>query len=232
MQVNRSVVILAAGLGSRFAQQGFTVPKPLIEFGGESFLKHTVELARMFAPQQLIVVATPALAPAVRATPGVTHCVVVETTQQGPAASGVLACGVVPKGTQLVFLDCDNLYENPSRWIDGVPTRAPFMTVAELPDDLEPSSFCNVQRTSRDCVARLAEKAPLSDAAFGTGIYGFSNVDTFQRSAWALLSEQDREVPMSSVLWHAHGDTIQLVDVAGWHPVGTPEQLNAVASRL
>lgn len=52
---NLNVVIPMAGAGSRFADQGYTLPKPLIEFNSKPMIQHVVENLNMDATFTFIV---------------------------------------------------------------------------------------------------------------------------------------------------------------------------------
>ena len=52
---NLNVVIPMAGAGSRFAEKGFTVPKPLITFRGKTMIEHVVDNLNIDAKYTFIV---------------------------------------------------------------------------------------------------------------------------------------------------------------------------------
>lgn len=245
---NRNVVVLAAGLGERFALEGISVPKPLIEFRGRSLLARSVDVAleiRGSGGGRVIVVTTPAVARAASALEGVDYVVEVSVTQPGPVASGMLALAHLPPENPVVFMDCDNYFPSEARsWTQLGFGDSDFMVVGAFPADLSPSDFCNVRiDTSISApawmtymVTEVAEKVPLGDVGVfaGAGVYMFSKVSDFRCTAMRFLHAKQgpKEVPMSQVLAHStlySGRKLFAVLAEAWLPIGTPAQIMAAA---
>jgi NDP-sugar pyrophosphorylase family protein len=226
-QPTNSVVILAAGRGERFVADGFTIPKPLIEFRGLNLIRHAIHVALALrrGDGRLIVVTTPSVADQIGARYGVDHVVPVTVTQRGPAASALLAMAHLKPGEPVTFMDCDNFYPVEDRaWTEEIPVGFDFITVAPVPKGLKRTDFCNVRCHGENQVFDIAEKRALGgDAQVATGVYGFRSAVAFHSRAMMELSRGDaREVPMSSVLPLV---SLRAVPVQSWLPIGTPSQL-------
>lgn len=237
-----NVVILAAGRGERFSAAGVATPKPLIEFRNETLLLHTYMLAVQMAPARIVVVATSdevagaawRMQRARRELGDNDKVVAVSVTQPGPAASALLAGAHLPPDEPVVFMDCDNYYAPDAReWVDRLPIGAQFLTVAMQPPWLAATNFCCV-RVQDGTVVDMNEKlgyfglGKLGSWRVGTGIYGFPSFDLFRRRAATASYSSTNERSMSSILSIGCGT----VEVSGWHPVGTPEQMAAAEEAL
>lgn len=230
-----SVVILAAGRGERFAGASPT-PKPLLTFQGETLLQHTLRKAREFFPQrtQLIVVGTIEVLAAIPEERGVR----VVHTQPGPAASGLLAASLVPQNEAVIFMDCDNFYRANASF--GRPFveedfKESFIVISEVPPFTRATDFCHVAAEEKDAnkVSYVMEKVVLEKSiGVGVGIYGFSSMKRFQRAAWWYLASSHKEPSISQVLWVAAARGLRYVRVDGWHPVGTPSQMQLATKWL
>lgn len=224
---NCNVVILAAGRGERFAIEGISVPKPLIEFRGVSLLRRSVELAAEIAGGgRVIVVTTESVAATARELSDVDHVVDVSVTQRGPAASGLLAMAHLPADEPVVFMDCDNYYPEPLDWIAALPIGRNFLTVSEPPVGVPRSQFCNVRDVDGG-VVELREKINLGDTPVATGIYGLATAADFFSGVMVALSRASStaEISMSAALWFAAAQGLTPVTVPKWSPIGTPQQM-------
>lgn len=226
-RINSHVVILAAGRGERFVTEGFTVPKPLIEFHGLPLIRHSIHVALELrrGSGKLIVVTTPTVADQIGPRYGVDHVVAVSVTQRGPAASALLAMAHLPSFEPVIFMDCDNYYPVEDRtWTSEVPWGCDLITAAPVPTGLKRTDFCNLRLHEDDTVFDIAEKRALGgNSLVATGVYGFRSAEAFQRQALTeLLHGGGDEVPMSKIMPLID---LRAVRVQSWLPVGTPSQL-------
>lgn len=231
-----NVVVLAAGAGSRFSAHGITLPKPLIHFRGKSLLDHTLDVARELVAEgggRIIVVAKRPVSlvawggfstgPAELAERN--RVVEVSVLQRGPVMSAVLALAHLPLDEQVVFLDCDNFYPPDARkWTTALPA-GNFIVVADRPSHLPATNFCTVVDYDGRAID-IQEKTPRPTLPVGTGAYGFADASLFAEAAFSFLYEAQKEVPMSSLLGGLTSLT-KVVRAEAWHPLGTPEQLEA-----
>jgi choline kinase len=226
------IVILAAGRGERFHIAGINVPKPLIEFGGCSLLKRTLDTALGMSghgqpTKSIIVVGTDVVASEAHRTKGVDRVVSVSVTQPGPVASAMLALAHIPLGAPVVFMDCDNAY---TKEFNSVPFGRDFLVMAKTPLELLAVDFCNIVVKPEDNreLHHTVEKEDLGTGLVATGIYGFESARKFRHAALSVLARQGnlKETPMS-LITNFCCPGVRLVHTYGWHPIGTPEQLMA-----
>jgi NDP-sugar pyrophosphorylase family protein len=228
-------VILAAGRGERFAIEGISVPKPLIEFRGRSLLQHSVETARALSPAtgRVIVVTTEAVAPSAERLLGVDHVVTVSVTQPGPVASALLALAHCPATEPVVFMDCDNFYPGLRADANTLPFEMPFLTVAEPPAGLSVRDFLNVRVDTNGSwsTLQLEEKGALPNCYVGTGIYGFTNAQQFRYHAMKyFFADHKKEPPMSQVMASVLKEQyVVAIELSPWMPIGTPQQMMEAA---
>lgn len=226
-----SIVILAAGRGERFAIEGISVPKPLIEFRGRSLLQHSVQTAkRLVEEARIIVVTTEAVAPSAERLKGVDYVVPVSVIQPGPVASAMLALAHCPADDPVIFMDCDNFYPDIAHCVPCIPQRATFLSVAPVPVGLSVRDFLNVRVDDGGRVFALEEKGSMSNCFVGTGIYGFENAKAFRFHAMTIQSFYKKEPPMSDVTKAILADNeVLALHFAPWMPIGTPQQLMEAA---
>jgi NDP-sugar pyrophosphorylase family protein len=232
------VVILAAGRGERFHIAGISVPKPLIEFGGRTLLKRTLDTALgMSGPGQptksIIVVGTDVVAAEAHRTKGVDRAVAVSVTQPGPVASAMLALAHIPLAAPVVFMDCDNAY---SRDFANLPFWHNFLVVSKVSQNLVATDFCNVVPGDDSLMCSSEEKVDLGTGLVATGIYGFASAMKFRHAVLNVLAHHvnlklDKEVPMSAIT-NFCSPGVKLVYTDAWDPIGTPEQLIAAGRRM
>lgn len=107
------VVVLAAGLGSRFVVTG--VPKPLIRYGDVSMLDRAILIAKEVNPNPIVVTIPEVVAATrdaqvrdtVKTQMKNVRPVIAHVTQRGPAESALLAGSYINQDSPVVFLDCD-----------------------------------------------------------------------------------------------------------------------------
>lgn len=231
-----NVVILAAGRGERFAIDGISVPKPLIEFRGRTLLHRSVLLADEIAQvrggkgrRRVIVVATEPVAAAAERLRRVTHVVPVSVTQPGPAASAQLALAHLPDDEPVIVMDCDNYYPSDTlTWIPELPIGQDFIAVHEgVPAGLRGQDFCGMNLSREGYVETLSEKEDPAPSFVATGIYGFCAASWLRGSYGTALEEcETEEIPMSRLL----GVGTRAFAIPTWHPIGTPDQMRAAAA--
>lgn len=225
---NLHVVILAAGRGERFAVEGVTVPKPLIEFRGRSLIRHSLEVAWELrkGSGKVIVVTTSEVAGTLYAREVLV--VPVSETQPGPVASALLALAHLPPDESVAFMDCDNYFPPTARtWVNEVPVGKNFLVVATKPEGSSSRDFLNVDVDDGDVVRRMEEKVALNGRVkFGAGVYGFESAQMFRHHAWQIMCTPVKEPPMSGVTASVRAQyPVFTTFAAGWLPIGTPAQL-------
>jgi beta-phosphoglucomutase-like phosphatase (HAD superfamily)/dTDP-glucose pyrophosphorylase len=189
-----NIVIPAAGLGSRFANAGYTFPKPLIDVNGKPMIQVVVENIGIMGHYIFIVqkehyekynmkYLLNLIAP---------NCdiVITEGVTEGAACSILLAKALINNDDPLIiansdqFLEWDShsfLYTSMSEGVDGCistfTNTHPKFSYAKIDDE--------------GFVTEVAEKVPISDIAT-TGIYFWKKGEDFVKYAEQMITKNIR----------------------------------------
>lgn len=190
-----NVVIPMAGNGSRFAQEGYILPKPLIDVQGVPMIQRVVENLNIDG-QYIFIVRQEHLDKyelkqlLERIAPG---CIIVPTdgVTQGATSSVLLAAAHIDNDTNLLiansdqFLEWDSnafLYESMN--VDGC------VSTFEQPDPTDKKwSYCSLG--DNGFVDRVAEKEVISTHA-NTGIYFWSKGSDFVKYSRQMIDKDIR----------------------------------------
>jgi NDP-sugar pyrophosphorylase family protein len=191
------IVIPMAGRGSRFAQAGFTDPKPLIPVGGQPMIQWVIDNVRPQCPHVFTFVCLaehlaryPQLAPRLREICPGAHIVPVETVTEGAACTVLLAREIIDSSDPLMIANSDQVVEvaiddylaaGDDLGIDGW-----IMTFAS---DHPKWSYARLGPDGR--VTEVVEKQVVSNEAT-VGIYNFQRGADFVRAADAMIAADFR----------------------------------------
>ena len=230
-----NVLIPMAGRGSRFASQGYTFPKPLIEVKGKPMIQVVTENLNIKANYTFIVqkehyeqynlnYLLPLIAPGC-------NIVQVDGITEGACCTTLLAKEFINNDEPLVMANSDQfvewdsnetLYAFQNGEVDGgivtFPATHPKWSYAKLGDD--------------GYVAEVAEKKPISEHAT-VGIYYWKKGSDYVKYAEQMIEKDIRvnnEYYVCPVFNEAIADgkkiRIKEIDKAGMWGIGTPEDLN------
>lgn len=230
-----NVLIPMAGRGSRFADKGYTLPKPLIKIFDKPMIQHVVESLDIEGHYVFLVQKEHRVAHHLDdvlddIAPG---CSIVEVDglTEGAASTSLLAKHLVDNNTPLVIANSDQIVSWDSeqflRWLskfDGV-------TAVFKASDPKWSYV----RSELDRVAEIAEKRVISDKA-NVGIYGWARGSDYVRYAEQMIAKDVRtngEFYIAPVYNEAIADGlhVQYFPVTEMHGVGTPEDLDRYLGR-
>jgi HAD superfamily hydrolase (TIGR01509 family) len=230
---NLNVVIPMAGAGSRFANAGFTFPKPLIEVKGKPMIQVVLENLNLVANLIFIVQKThrekynldtmlKLIAPG---------CKIIEVSEltEGAACTALLAKKFINNDNPLFFANSDQFVEwnsneffykmNETGCDGGIPT---FKST-------HPKwSFAKVDENG--FVTEVKEKDPISDNAT-VGFYYFKKGSDFVNNAEEMISKNDRVnnefylCPVYNYLIK-NGGKVKLFEIKKMWGLGTPEDLD------
>ena len=230
---NLNVVIPMAGAGSRFANAGFTFPKPLIEVKGKPMIQVVLENLNLVANLIFIVQKThrekynldtmlKLIAPG---------CKIIEVSEltEGAACTALLAKKFINNDNPLFFANSDQFVEwnsneffykmNETGCDGGIPT---FKST-------HPKwSFAKVDKNG--FVTEVKEKDPISDNAT-VGFYYFKKGSDFVNNAEEMISKNDRVnnefylCPVYNYLIK-NGGKVKLFEIKKMWGLGTPEDLD------
>jgi NDP-sugar pyrophosphorylase family protein len=231
-----SVVIPAAGEGSRFRKAGFEKPKPFIDVLGQPMIEHVIRnVAPKHSDVHLLlraehVQAEPALVSACRSRGHMIH--EVDKLTEGTACTLLLARHVIDNDHALLVANSDQYVDfDVSDFVQDCIQRGLDGSILVFRDPtLNPKwSFARID--SNGLVQEVAEKKAISDLAT-VGIYLFRRGADFVRGAIDMIARNDRvnnefyTCPVYNYLI-ARGLRIGVYEVPqrAMHGLGTPEDL-------
>jgi NDP-sugar pyrophosphorylase family protein len=228
------ILIPMAGEGSRFAKEGYTFPKPLIDVNGKPMIQTVVENLDYDA-EYIFLVRKEHLETYVglqstleRITNGKLQIVEVDQLTEGAACTALLA-------TEYIDTDDDLLIANSDQFIEYAPEN--FKTLKEMTDadaivytfeSVHPKwSF--VKTNARGVITEVAEKNPISNIAT-CGIYWYRKGSDFVKYADQMIEKNIRvnnEFYIAPVYNELIGDGKKLIPfyVHSMWGIGTPEDL-------
>ena len=229
------LIMPMGGRGSRFAEQGFDAPKPLLELKGKPFFFWSVRSVEKFLPLSgitFVVLREHLEQYGIDRTilsyfPGAEICVLPEVL-----AGAVLTCleGVkrLDADTPVLFNDCDHMFRSRAfeqYWETGESgTDGALLTFSSsLP------RYGYVRTDADGLVVETAEKRVISDQAV-CGCYYFGCRRTFEEAADRYLSERSLpEYYLSGVIgaMAGSGKTVRAFRTDFHVPYGTPEEYAA-----
>lgn len=228
-----NVLIPMAGQGSRFAEAGYTFPKPLIEVHGKAMIERVVENLNVDGRFIFLVrkehLEQYTLEPYLKLLKTEVEIIVVDELTEGAASTALLARELIDNSDPLLIANSDqiidwdsseSLYFFGSEGVDG--------GILTFSSHHPKWSFAKVDE--RGWVTQVAEKVPISDQAT-TGIYYWSRGSDFVKYADKMIEKDIRtngEFYICPVYNEAIGDgkRIKAKSVEKMWGIGTPEDLN------
>ena len=224
-----------AGEGSRFAKEGYTFPKPLIDVNGKPMIQAVVENLDFDAEYIFIIRKEHLdkyeglLGTLNRITNGRYKVICVDTLTEGAACTALLAKELINNDEDLMIANSDQIIEyeveNFKRFKDMIDTDAVVFTF----NAVHPKwSFVRVN--SRGVAVEVAEKKPISNIAT-CGIYWYKKGSDFVTYAEKMIEKNIRvnnEFYIAPVYNELIDDGKTLVPfyVHKMWGIGTPEDLN------
>src|SRR3954470_20083450 len=187
------IVVPMAGRGSRFAQAGFSVPKPLIPVGGRPMIQWVIENIRPARPHRFIFLAlaehltqfSEVPAELRRLCPGC-EIVPVRAVTEGAACTVLLAKEFINSGDPLMIANSDQIVDLP---IDDYLAHGDAPGVSGLImtfwSDHPKWSYCRMRADGT--VSEVVEKQVVSNEAT-VGIYNFRHGADFVRAAESMIA--------------------------------------------
>ncbi len=228
-----NVLIPMAGAGSRFAQAGYTFPKPLIEVNGKPMIQVVVENLNVDAHFIFLVQKEHYEKYNLKQVLGLIKpgcdIVLVDGMTEGAACTTLLASSLIDNDEPLLMANSDqivdwnsneSLYAFGAEGVDGgiltFKATHPKWSYAKLGDD--------------GLVSEVAEKNPISDNAT-VGIYYWKNGSDYVKYANQMIKKDIRtnnEFYVCPVFNEAiqDGKKIRIKEVPKMWGIGTPEDLN------
>lgn len=225
-----NVVIPMAGLGSRFTESGYTLPKPLIRIFGKPMIKLVVDSLQLDANYIFIVQKEHRVKFHLddvldEIAPG---CKIVEVdgVTDGAARTVLMAKDLIDNDTPLIISNSDQVVVWSSFTFESV--LASHSVVALFRADDSKWSYAKIDELGLIC--EVAEKKVISNNA-SVGIYGWKTGSDYVKYAEQMISKDIRtnnEFYIAPVYNEAIADGEKIIPyfVDEMHGLGTPEDMN------
>ncbi len=235
-----NIVVPMAGRGSRFANAGFTIPKPLIPVGGKPMIQWVIDNVRPKQPHRFTFICLEehlVTYPEVPATlkqlcPGC-NIVTVKQVTEGAACTVLLAKEIINNDDPLMIANADQYVElDINAYLAAMETEKGDGLIMTFWADHPKWSYCRMKADGT--VKEVLEKQVVSNEAT-VGIYNFRHGREFVRAAEQMIAKNLR-VNNEFYVAPAYNQLIeegQKVVIAatgreydGMYGLGTPEDLN------
>ena len=235
------IVMPMAGEGSRFANAGWTTPKPLIELNGEPLFKHAISSVAaegIVMKYSFIVrhehIEKYGIDAGIKAFLPSANIFSVMKTTRGAVETCLMAESAIADDDAVIVMDCDLEFRS-KRFIEIIKG------ILELPleqacggalvsfESDEPK-YSYAELGEDGFVVRTAEKEVISSHAL-CGAYFFSTGKRFKEIAHRLLNEPEfkKTEYYVSLLYNymlADGEKVYLAPMEEYRSYGTPEELS------
>lgn len=234
------IIMPMAGEGSRFANAGWTTPKPLIELHGEPLFKHAISSVTADGIQMkysFIVrqehIDKYGIDKGIKAFLPEANIFSVMKTTRGAVETCLMAESTIADDDAVIVMDCDLEFRS-VRFIEIIKEilsltleEANGGALVSFESDQPKYSYAEVGKDG--LVIRTAEKEVISSHAL-CGAYFFSTGKRFKEIAHQLLNEPEFKKPeyYVSLLYNymlAAGEKVQLAQMEEYYSYGTPEEL-------
>lgn len=235
------ILIPMAGEGSRFAKEGYTFPKPLIDVNGKPMIQVVVENLD-FDAEYIFVVRKEHLKKyeglektLYRITNNNCKIVEVDSLSEGAACTALLSKNLIDCDDDLLIANSDQVIEYSSANFKTLKTMTNVDGIVFTFNSVHPKwSF--VKTNSRGIVSEVAEKLPISDIAT-CGIYWYKKGSDFVKYAERMIEKNIRvnnEFYIAPVYNELILDKKTLIPyfVHKMYGIGTPEDLNFYLNKI
>ena len=234
------IIMPMAGEGSRFLKEGFTTPKPLIQFKGKTLFQRAISSVEAIqAPKKYSFIVRQEhiekydIGNRIKKLIPEAHIFSVEKTTRGAVETCMLAKSAIDIQDSILIMDCDLEFRSKA-YNEGI-TEILSKDIKDVNGGMLVSfrsceSRYSYAETNKDnIVIRTAEKEVISNHAL-CGAYFFSKADSFLNAANALLHEANFSKPefYASLLYNyllKNGETVKLAEMEEYYSYGTPEEL-------
>jgi dTDP-glucose pyrophosphorylase len=230
-----------AGEGSRFAKEGYTFPKPLIDVSGKPMIQVVTENLDFDATyiflvrKQHLEKYSGLRATLDRITNGKFKVVEVDGLTEGAACTTLLAKDLIDDDEELLIANSDQVIEYSAENFKLLKSLTPADGIIFTFNALHPKwSFVRVN--SRGVITELQEKNPISNIAT-CGIYWYRRGSDYVKYTEQMIQKNIRvngEFYVAPVYNEYISDGKMLIPfyVSKMHGIGTPEDLNVYISQI
>ncbi len=237
-----NIVIPMAGRGSRFADAGYQLPKPLIDVNGRPMIDVVIENIRPKQPYRFIFLCLQEhldrydLVKHLKTIEPDCEIVAVDHVTEGAACTVLLAESLIDTDAPLMIANSDQYVEcGIDQYLDRCKGRDGLIMTMKAYDD----KWSFIQYDEQGFVVTVREKEVISDEAT-VGIYNFSAGSDFVRYAHQMIEADLRvnhEFYVAPVynLMIGDGRKIAYYNIGalddGMYGLGTPDDLNRFLNR-
>lgn len=239
-----NIVIPMAGMGSRFAKEGYTKPKPFIDVAGKPMICRVID--NLYYPnanyyliaRQEHLDAEPALVKEIEANYNATF-IAIDKLTEGTACTVLFARAVINNSLPLLIANSDQIVDaDITAFIDTcLQHNMDGSILTFIDEEMNPKwSFAKLDENNQ--VIEVKEKKAISKYAT-VGIYLFSQGRYFVDAAIDMIIQNDRvnnEFYTCPVYNYCIKDnkkiSIYNIPTTAMHGIGTPEDLLAYVSKL
>jgi len=219
-----------AGEGSRFREQGYTDPKPLIDVQGKPMFVRTIESIGLDFDEYIFIVRREHnLRDSVLAHYPNAHIVELDALTEGAACSVAAADPYMDDDDSVCVCNCDQFFEWNSLEFEQHRKNDGVILLFQDTERDPKWSFAAYEPTS-ERIFKVAEKDPISEYATA-GLYYWRNWGVYMQSLNMMMAADDR-TNGEFYLCPAYNHTLRLPDtvitgimIDEMHGVGTPEDL-------
>jgi NDP-sugar pyrophosphorylase family protein len=223
------LIMPMAGNGSRFADIGYTDPKPMIDVKGKPMFMRAVEAINITFDEMIFIIRKEHnIKDRVLEHYPTAQVVELSGVTEGAACSILTADQYIDPDDSVLISNCDQIIEWDAAQFDKLRHNDGVILTFDCPDRDPKWSFA--QTDSNDNVVRVAEKDPISSKAT-TGHYYWRSWQMYKQSAQDMIHADDRVnnefylAPVYNYTIRA-GGTVKTASVQHMQGIGTPEDLN------
>jgi len=231
-----NVVIPMAGMGSRFAQAGYTKPKPFIDVLGKPMIVRVIENLNIKDANYILIARKEHVEAEKETVREIEQnynvkFVLVDRLTEGAACTVLFTHKLINNSTPLLIANSDQIVDvNIQDYIDDAFSRNLDGSILTFQDDHPKWSYAKLG--SNNLVCEVKEKVAISNNAT-VGLYFFTQGSLFVNSAVDMIINNDRinnEFYVCPVYNYAikSGAKIGIynIDFSQMHGTGTVEDLN------
>jgi len=232
-----NIVIPMAGLGSRFTNAGYTIPKPLIDIEGKPMIQQAVETLGFIGRYIFIIQKDEIIKKSIFDLIPNSIIIEIDYITEGPASSALLAKEFINNDEELVVANCDQIM-----WwdADAVLKQIRSMNydgvVVTYHETTPKNSYARINRKGH--VTKLAEKQVISNISLN-GVHYWKTGKSFVESAESMI---EKNIRFNNEFYVAptYNQMIEKgLKVGIYHipnevhnAVGTPEDLNLYFNKI
>jgi len=235
-----NIVIPMAGRGSRFANAGYALPKPLIPLGGKPMIEWVIDNVRPKRPHRFIFICLadhlrdhPGIERQLRRKLGSMEIIALNGVTEGAACTVLTARALIDNDEPLMIANSDQFVElSIEAYLSALDKPGVDGLIMTFWSDHPKWSYCRMR--ADDSVSEVVEKQVISNEAT-VGIYNFKRGRDFVRGADKMIAANLRVnnefyvAPVYNQLI-LEGARVEVARTGregdGMHGLGTPEDFD------